>query len=171
MAYRDKLPVLEIVPASPCAAAWEDMSGDGRIRHCRTCDRDVFDLQGLNREEAEALIAGKAGRLCASYFARADGTVMVADCSAQLRLRPSGWWLAAIGSAAAVALTVLAIDVARTPKQPAGPLRFVGSVDILSIEDDATPAFHHSEEQWRVIADEQVGTDSPVPRAFRAPRR
>jgi hypothetical protein len=40
----------------------------------------VFNLSALRREEAEALIREKEGRLCVRYFQRADGTIMTRDC-------------------------------------------------------------------------------------------
>ncbi len=78
---RARLPVLaNIRIASPCTAAWSKMAGDDRVRHCGDCDKDVFNLSALTRDEAEALIAEQAGALCARYFQRNDGTILLADC-------------------------------------------------------------------------------------------
>ena len=77
---RAKLPVLDSVRvASPCKAAWADMAGDERVRHCAQCDRDVFDLSEMTRDEAEALLLAR-GHLCIRYYRRADGTILLADC-------------------------------------------------------------------------------------------
>src|SRR5262245_37711759 len=70
---RLRLPVLDnIRVASPCKAAWDDMVGDDRVRHCGKCDKDVFNLSAMTRDEAETLIREKHGNLCARYFKRAD---------------------------------------------------------------------------------------------------
>ena len=77
-----KLPVLDnIRVASPCKAAWDDMVGDDRVRHCRACDKSVFDLSAMTRDEAESLIVATAGNLCARYYQRADGTILTQDCA------------------------------------------------------------------------------------------
>jgi hypothetical protein len=79
---RAKLPVLpNIRVATPCTADWNQMTGDDRVRHCATCDKDVFNLSAMAREDAEALILQKAGDLCARYYQRTDGTILLADCT------------------------------------------------------------------------------------------
>src|SRR5262245_27675690 len=61
---RARLPVLDnLRVASPCSAAWDNMTGDERVRHCGDCDKDVFNLSGMTRDEAEALILQKQGKL------------------------------------------------------------------------------------------------------------
>lgn len=78
---RAKLPVLDNLRiASPCRADWQDMVGDDRVRHCHKCDKQVFDLSALTRDQAEALILEKHGQLCARYYQRRDGRVMTSDC-------------------------------------------------------------------------------------------
>ena len=73
---RMRLPVLDnIRVASPCSAEWNGMTGDDRVRHCGACDKSVFNLSGMTREEAETLIIAKQGKLCVRYFQRKDGTI------------------------------------------------------------------------------------------------
>jgi hypothetical protein len=67
--------------ASPCAMAWNDMVGDDQVRHCPSCDKSVFNLSHMTREDAERLIAATDGKLCAQYYRRADGTILTADCA------------------------------------------------------------------------------------------
>lgn len=77
-----RLPVLDnIRVASPCSASWDGMTGDARVRHCAACDKHVYNLSNLTREEAQALILEKEGKLCARYYQRTDGTILLADCS------------------------------------------------------------------------------------------
>lgn len=79
---RAKLPMLDqIRVASPCTADWNQMTGDDRTRHCGECQKNVYNLSGMTREEAEALIVERNGDLCVRYYQRQDGTILLADCS------------------------------------------------------------------------------------------
>jgi len=79
---RSLLPVLDNIRiASPCTADWNTMTGDDRVRHCGSCKKDVFNLSSMRRDEAEALIREKNGDLCARYYQRGDGTIILADCT------------------------------------------------------------------------------------------
>ena len=76
-----RLPILDNIRiATPCSASWDRMLGDDRMRHCGDCNKNVYNLSGMTRDEAEALIAAKNGDLCARYFQRADGTIITSDC-------------------------------------------------------------------------------------------
>jgi hypothetical protein len=75
----------QIKVASPCSADWDQMSGDDRMRFCDLCNLHVYNISHLSRKEAEALITGAEGRLCARLFQRADGTVITKDCPVGLR--------------------------------------------------------------------------------------
>lgn len=100
---RSKLPVLDnIRVASPCTAAWSKMTGDERVRHCADCQKNVYNLSDLTRDEAEALIVEKEGRLCVRYFQRADGTILLKDCTVGVRRKRRRRFVAA-GAAALLA--------------------------------------------------------------------
>lgn len=78
---RARLPVLDNIRiASPCPADWEQMRGDDRVRACDQCQKNVYNLSELTREEAEALIIEKNGDLCGRYYQRKDGTILLKDC-------------------------------------------------------------------------------------------
>lgn len=104
-----RLPILEnVTMASPCKEDWAQMTGDARVRHCVRCDQNVYNLSDMTREEAEALIIAKEGKLCARYFRRKqDGKILVKDCpvGAQRRRR---WWIG-VGVIATIATAVLGI--------------------------------------------------------------
>jgi hypothetical protein len=77
-----RLPLLDnIRVATPCSAKWDNMLGDDRVRHCIDCNKNVYNLSGMTRDEAEALIVAKNGDMCARFFQRADGTILTADCT------------------------------------------------------------------------------------------
>jgi hypothetical protein len=79
---RQRPPQLDDVRvASPCSAEWSQMTGDDHVRLCGACSKHVYNLSGMTRDEAEALIVAKEGRLCVRYFQRPDGTILLADCT------------------------------------------------------------------------------------------
>jgi hypothetical protein len=79
---RRSLPMLDNVRiATPCRANWDRMLGDDRVRHCNDCNKNVFNLSAMTRDQAEALIVAKNGDLCARYYQRADGTILLSDCT------------------------------------------------------------------------------------------
>jgi hypothetical protein len=79
---RAKLPVLDnLRVASPCSEQWANMPGDERVRACGKCKQNVYNLSALTRAEAEALIVQRNGRMCVRYYQRADGTILLADCT------------------------------------------------------------------------------------------
>jgi hypothetical protein len=68
-----------------CKQSWDDMVGDDRVRECRGCDRQVFNLSAMTREEAEALLATRGLTPCVRFYRRPDGTVMTTDCPTRTR--------------------------------------------------------------------------------------
>ena len=77
---------LELIQiAAPCAASWDEMTGDERVRFCKLCKLNVYNLSDMNREEAEEFVQRREGRTCVRLFRRADGTVLTNDCPVGLR--------------------------------------------------------------------------------------
>jgi hypothetical protein len=70
----------EIHVASPCRASWERMRGNDHVRHCAQCDKNVYNLSGMTRAEAEALVRRTEGELCVRFYRRSDGTTLTQDC-------------------------------------------------------------------------------------------
>lgn len=83
-----KLPLLENVAiAAPCTASWDAMVGDDRVRFCGKCEKNVYNLSAMPRDEAEALLAAREGKMCVRLYKRADGTVMTNDCPVGVKRR------------------------------------------------------------------------------------
>lgn len=98
-----KLPVLpNIRVAAPCTADWNAMSGDERMRACGQCNKNVYNLSNMTRDEAEALIIAKEGKLCVRYYQRTDGTIILKDCEVAISSRRKRRLIAA-GAAALLA--------------------------------------------------------------------
>lgn len=81
---RYQSPLDNIKVASPCSANWNEMYGNDRMRHCRECKLNVYNLSGMSREEAENLVMNAEGRLCVRFYRRLDGTIITENC-------PVGW--------------------------------------------------------------------------------
>jgi hypothetical protein len=103
--------------ASPCSASWDAMEGDGRVRFCRLCSLNVYDLSEMTRAEVEALVSKTEGRLCGRLTRRADGTVLTKDCPVGLRaLRSRATRAAGAAFAALLSLCSLAAGQSKTQK-------------------------------------------------------
>ena len=110
---RSRLPVLDnIRVAAPCAASWDGMVGDERVRACGDCQKNVYNLSELTRDEAEALIREKAGDLCVRYFQRADGTILLNDCAVGVKRRRRRR-VAAVSVAASLAGAALGVGMSQ----------------------------------------------------------
>jgi hypothetical protein len=80
------LPMLDAMKvASPCMARWDEMIGDARVRFWTHCEKNVFNLSAMTRDEAEALVEEKEGQLCVRFYRRTDGTMLTADCPVGVR--------------------------------------------------------------------------------------
>ena len=79
-------PLSHVKIAAPCQANWNEMHAfEGeRVRYCSQCQRNVYNLSALKREEAETLILKTEGRLCVRFYRRADGTILTQKCSVGL---------------------------------------------------------------------------------------
>ena len=73
--------------ATPCHASWSDMSGDEKVRHCRLCRKNVYNISAMTEAEAVALIVETEGDFCGRIYRRADGSILTADCPVGLAER------------------------------------------------------------------------------------
>jgi len=131
---RARLPVLDnIRVAAPCSARWEAMAGDDRVRACGDCQKNVYNLSELTRDEAETLIREKEGNLCVRYFQRADGTIMLKDCAVGVSRRRHRR-IAAVGVAASLAGAALGVRAAQRHQQVLGGVQelqsTMGAIDL-----------------------------------------
>ena len=56
------------------------MDGDDRVRFCRECNRNVYNLTAMTEREAHRVVTEREGRLCVRFYQRQDGTVLTSDC-------------------------------------------------------------------------------------------
>src|SRR5688572_24326029 len=105
---KSRIPLDVIDVTKPCPAEWNEMRGSDRVRFCNHCQLNVYNLSAMSREQAESLVNGAEGRLCVSFYRRADGTVITSDCGGGLRFAAKRAWRFASAAVAAAACIVLA---------------------------------------------------------------
>ncbi|MDQ1920309.1 hypothetical protein [Massilia pseudoviolaceinigra] len=106
----------------PCTASWDDMTGDHRVRHCKGCNKNVFNLSAMPAAEGAALIADNLdGDLCVRMNRRQDGSVVSSDCDDSARPAARQPWrgLPGIAGAALLALSAAACSTRETPPEVA----------------------------------------------------
>ena len=94
--------VLDIIDVKkPCKVSWAGMQGEGAVRHCGQCRKNVYDLSAMSRADAEELITLSEGDLCVRFRRRADGTLVTGDCPPVRTRGRAVRRLALVGAAAA----------------------------------------------------------------------
>jgi hypothetical protein len=80
-------PLDHVKIAAPCSVDWDQMFSfeDKRVRFCAQCNLNVYNLSGMSRREAEALITKTEGRLCVRFYRRADGSILTRNCPVGLK--------------------------------------------------------------------------------------
>lgn len=81
----------DLLIASPCPNDWNRMVGDDQVRFCNDCQKHVYNLSEMTRQQAERLVRDFEGHLCVSLYRRADGTVMTSDCPDRHNRRSRHW--------------------------------------------------------------------------------
>ena len=99
------LPMLDQVRvASPCNASWDEMLGDERVRFCVSCEKNVYNLSAMPREDAERLLQERVGKeLCVRFYQRADGTLLTEDCPVGVKKKRRKKLALAVAGAGAMA--------------------------------------------------------------------
>lgn len=103
-----------IAIATPCHASWENMVGDDQSRHCKLCDKTVYNLSQFSQAAANRFLAEQGHSACIRLYRRPDGTFLTADCNYRKLSRASVQrprrWLA-LG-------VVVALNLAACKQQP-----------------------------------------------------
>ncbi len=119
-AARRGLPLLDQVRvASPCNADWNEMVGDERVRFCLGCEKNVYNLSSLPREDAEALLQARLGNdLCIRFYERKDGTILTQDCPVGVKKKQRRKLVLAVAGAGAMAAAAASMFMKPTCKGP-----------------------------------------------------
>lgn len=103
----------------PCAADWDSMTGNERVRFCEHCNLTVNDLSRMSRSEALKLVSASGGRLCVRYVRLPDGSVRTADTPPPL-LYGIARRASRLAAGAFTAALTLSANVAAQTRAPAG---------------------------------------------------
>lgn len=136
-AKRRRLPTLDQVRvASPCNASWDEMLGDDRVRFCTSCEKNVFNLSAMSRDDAERLLAERlGGELCVRFYQRADGTVMTEDCPVGVSKKRRK--KAVLAAAGAGAMALAGTGLFSTTMMMGKPAPTMG--EMVSVEEPPAP--------------------------------
>lgn len=66
--------------AKPCSASWAKMDGDARARFCGLCQKNVYNVAGMTRDEVHSLMKSHGDAPCLRLRRRHDGTIVTKDC-------------------------------------------------------------------------------------------
>lgn len=163
-------PKLHLRIASPCRAPWENMDGDERVRFCRECNRNVYNLSVMTEAEARRVVAEREGRLCVRFFQRRDGTVLTSDCPVggkRVFLRAGAGTALALAGVAAGVITLSACDSPQVDVAKMGePLMGTPPVD-----GDAGTAVHDEPEHPNelIMGDIALPPEQPLMGRIAAP--
>lgn len=117
--------------ATPCPANWNDMKGDDRQRHCGACKLNVYNVAGLTKAEAEALLERRVSgeRVCVRLMRRQDGTIITKDCSVGISLARRAKLKAASMYASAFALCIGLFSVRTVAQEEtSAPVALMGKI-------------------------------------------
>ena len=150
---RKVLPLLDHVSiAAPCRASWDQMVGDEHVRFCGQCEKNVYNLSSLPREEAEALLAVKEGKMCIRLFKRADGTVLTSDCPVGVtKRRRRRAAIAAVGGGLMAAAAALGMErSAATMGSPVPAMMGSAAISQGEVAPTVAPPANEEPRQWTV---------------------
>lgn len=139
-----------ITVENPCGESWEGMRGDGPVRFCGLCRKNVYNLSAMTADEAEETIQAREGRLCVRFYRRQDGTVSTLDCAPVRFAALRRGARRTMTGAAALLLALLGLVTSL------GVLRFIG----VSVDD--TPVIGGVAKVLQKVAD-------PAPAAMGTP--
>ncbi len=137
-----RLPMLEkITVASPCHAQWDQMIGDDRVRYCGSCEKNVFNLSAMTRDEAESLIIASGSKICVRMYRRTDGTVMTEDCTVgATKKRRKRLAAALVGAAALGAAASMATRLTTSSARALPAVRVAPPTQMLTTVTNPTPS-------------------------------
>lgn len=138
---RRSLPTLDQVRiASPCDASWDEMVGDERVRFCASCEKNVYNLSAMGREDAERLLHERVGKeLCVRFYQRADGTILTEDCPVGVKKKRRKKVALAVAGAGAMAFAASSMFMrGGHPCPTTGTMALQGAVAIEPVMGEAT---------------------------------
>ena len=111
------------------------MKGDDAIRHCGTCNKDVYNLSEMSTAQVEALLGSEGDRPCVRFYQRRDGTVITGDCPVGAKRVRRKRALAGVGAGALAAFGLaLAPSGEASAEEQAEEAKRVASIPAMIVE-------------------------------------
>lgn len=121
----------------PCSTEWDLMEGNDQVRFCTECNKRVYNLSSMTRNQAEGLFT-TSGELCGKLERDGKGKIITAD---QLNRHPFfRIRLPSFTSAAVATLLGIGITVQAEGHSPLEKLISVSSAQSLNLSTDETQA-------------------------------
>ena len=146
MSYRTQPPrasslLSQLRVASPCPVDWGSMVGDDRVRHCQECNKRVYNVSAMTRDEAEAFLREATDMPCVRLLRRRDGTVSTTDCPDQRNRRVAKVILSLQGGGIALVVTkiIVAFHAFLSAPRASEPMQGVISVGPMASTSELTP--------------------------------
>jgi hypothetical protein len=76
-----RLDAVDIIHDQPCSVRWDAMVGDEVVRKCPYCRLNVYNFAKMTPEAICETINRHEGKMCAAFYARADGTMTLSPCA------------------------------------------------------------------------------------------
>ena len=160
------LPLLDQLRiASPCKADWNEMLGDERVRFCLGCEKNVYNLSSMKRDDAENLLRERLGNdLCVRFYQRADGTILTQDCPEGVKKKRRKKLVLAVAGAGAMAAAAATVFMRNSctqgkPGAVAGGAMYAGEPSVMGeAEPVPVPSMMGS-----AVATPMMGAPPPMP--------
>jgi hypothetical protein len=152
-----KEPVKEFTPVdskrltAACPWTWEGTDPKVRSRYCDKCQSQVYDFEGMELPEAEALIFKRESKEKATLYKRADGKFMTRDCPIQAHKQRNLMMLALV--AMLLIVSVVTVMVTSPPPKPA---------PIATPAEPENPMGANAPPVWKPISGATAGTAGSI---------
>ncbi len=108
--------------AMTCAYRWEASEPKERYRACGKCNAWLYNFEGLELPEAEALVYKCQNIKNPPLYKRADGKFMTTDCPVEVKRKQDHMMLIVAAIFAVVAIAVVIMIIPKPPPQPPTPV-------------------------------------------------
>lgn len=81
-----------------CPWSWDDESSKDKFLYCSKCKVQVYNFDGMELQEAEALIFTRENNKVPTLYKRADGKFMTRDCPVQVKRKKRFVLLSVVGA-------------------------------------------------------------------------
>ena len=127
-------PIAARKKVSSCPFTWNEESTRERFKHCTNCQSAIYNFDGIELPQAEALIFKRENRKKFVLYKREDGKYMTSDCPVAKRRRAQIAGLVAAGFCLVVCLALVLMMMPPAPPPTASNPTATGSPDVAKTD-------------------------------------